>query len=101
MIWNYISGGRTRHTAVRINFLRELHEAGHVVLMNIAGADNRADIGTKNVDKATFERHGLPLHGEDKYYRAWRRSAVPTWEGVAGVALDVDLLEAEKRCKLN
>jgi hypothetical protein len=86
MVKNYMSGGRTRHTAVRINFLRELHEAGNVVLTNIAGVDNRADIGTKNLDKATFERHGIPMHGEDEYYKTWKRST-GAWEGVASVAL--------------
>jgi hypothetical protein len=58
MTCNYISGGRTRHTAVRINFLRELQEQGQVVLQNVLGKDNRTDIGTKNLDRATFERHG-------------------------------------------
>jgi hypothetical protein len=87
MTRNYISGGRTRHTAVRINFLQELQEHGHVVLQNVSGKDNRADIGTKNLDRATFERHGKWFHGVDDYYKEWRHTAGAKKEGVAGLAI--------------
>jgi hypothetical protein len=66
---NYISGGCTRHTAVQINFLQELHEAGMIALQNISGFGNRVDIGMKNTDKTTFERHGVPLFYSSRYRR--------------------------------
>jgi hypothetical protein len=72
MIRNWISKGRTRHAAVQINFLRDLQESGVISIENIAGTDNRADIGTKHVDRTTFERHGVPMHGKDKYYEQWK-----------------------------
>jgi hypothetical protein len=75
----------------RIGYVaRELQEAEIIALQNISGVNNRADIGTKNTDKMTFERHGVPLHGEDEYFKAWKRSTNPKWEGVAGLALDLE-----------
>ena len=51
-----ISGG-TKHTEVRIAFVRELKEAGIIKVEWISTQDNEADIFTKNVDSVTFEKH--------------------------------------------
>jgi hypothetical protein len=93
MVRNWISGGRMCHTAVRLNFLRELQEAGMIDLRHVAGHDNPADIGSKNTNRTTFEQHGVCLHGKDEYYKEFMKtlqSANPKWEGVTGVALDAD-----------
>ncbi len=60
-------GGRTRHVDVRNYFLRELKDQGLVVIKHIAGDRNDADIFTKNVTSAIFDRH-IPLYvGNDEY----------------------------------
>jgi hypothetical protein len=64
-----------------------LQEQGHVVLQNFSGKDNRADIGTKNLDRAAFEQHGKWFHGVDNYYKEWRCTAGTKKEGVAGLAI--------------
>jgi hypothetical protein len=91
MARNWISGGRTRHTAVRINYLRELQEEGNILLTHIPGEENRSDIGTKNTDRTTFEKHGMHLHGQDKYYKEFVDTTKPKWEGVAGLSVDFDV----------
>jgi hypothetical protein len=55
-IRNYISGGQTHHTAVRMHYLRELQERGHVELECVAGVDYRVDIGTKNLDQSDVRK---------------------------------------------
>ena len=58
---------RTRHVDVRNYFLRELKDQGLLVIRHIAGESNDADIFTKNVTSAIFDRH-VPLYvGHDKY----------------------------------
>ena len=60
-------GGRTRHVDVRNYFLRELKDQGLLVIKHIAGDKNDADIYTKNVTSAIFNRH-VPLYiGTDEY----------------------------------
>ena len=60
-------GGRTRHVDVRNNFLHELKDQGLLVIRHIAGELNDADIFTKNVTSAIFNRH-VPLYvGPDEY----------------------------------
>jgi hypothetical protein len=54
---NWSIGGRKRHIDVRSEFLRELKEAGVLVIKWIAGAVNEADIFTKNLDGPTFQRY--------------------------------------------
>jgi hypothetical protein len=48
-------GGRTRHIDVRSVFLRELKEAGVLMIKWIAGAVNEVDIFTKNLDGLAFQ----------------------------------------------
>jgi hypothetical protein len=63
-------GGRTRHVDVRNYFLRELKDQGLLVIKHIAGDKNDADIFTKNVTSAIFNRH-VPLYvGTDEYVSA-------------------------------
>jgi hypothetical protein len=52
---NWSVGGRIRHIDVRSVFLRELKEAGVLVIKWIAGAVNEADIFTKNLYEPTFQ----------------------------------------------
>ena len=60
-------GGRTRHVDVQNYFLRELKDQGLLVIRHIAGESNDADIFTKNVTSAIFDRH-VPLYvGPDEY----------------------------------
>jgi hypothetical protein len=54
---NWSIGGRTRHIEIRSVFPRELKEAGVLVIKWIAGAVNKADIFTKNLDGPTFQRY--------------------------------------------
>ena len=63
-------GGRTRHVDVRNYFLRELKDQGLLVIKHIAGEENDADIFTKNVTSAMFNKH-VPLYvGTDEYLNA-------------------------------
>ncbi len=62
-------GNRTRHVNVRNYFLCELKDKGLLVIKHIAGEQNDADIFTKNVTPAIFDRH-VPLHvGSNEYVR--------------------------------
>ena len=60
-------GGRMHHVDMRNYFLRKLKDQGLLVIRHIAGESNDADIFTKNVTSAEFNRH-IPLYiGEDEY----------------------------------
>ena len=61
-----IAGG-TKHSEVRIMWLRELKEAGTIRVHWHSTDDNEADIFTKNLDRRTFERHIETMIGKDKY----------------------------------
>jgi hypothetical protein len=54
---NWSVGGRTRHIDVQSVFLRELKEAGVLVIKWIASAVNETDIFTKNLDGPTFQQY--------------------------------------------
>jgi hypothetical protein len=54
---NWSIGGRTRHIDVKSVFLRELKEAGVLVIKWIAGAVNEAYIFTKNLDGPAFQQY--------------------------------------------
>ena len=54
---NWSSAGRTRHVAVRVNFLRELKEQGDLLVEWIPNKNMSSDIFTKNVGGADFHRH--------------------------------------------
>ncbi len=59
--------GRTHHVDVHNYFLSELKDQGLLVIRHIAGETHDADIFTKNVTSAIFDRH-VPLYvGHDEY----------------------------------
>ncbi len=60
-------GSRTHHVDVRNYFLRKLKDQGLIVIKHIAGDQNDADIFTKNVTLAVFDRHILLCVGNDMY----------------------------------
>ena len=61
--WNV--GGRTRHVAVKINFLRELKEIGIIEVEWIPSNENCADMFTKNLPSQLFEKHTQRFCGEE------------------------------------
>lgn len=52
---NWSVGGRTRHMDVKQNYLRELKEAGFLIVKWKSGDELTPDIGTKNTQGAIFE----------------------------------------------
>ncbi len=65
--WSIGVGGRTRHIDVQSEFLRELKEAGVLVIKWIAGTVNEADIYTKNLDGPTFQQYTRVFTGGTEY----------------------------------
>jgi hypothetical protein len=61
------SGGRTRHIANKIMFLRELKEQGYIAIKWTSNAYMSSDIFTKNVGGADFEKHIKAFVGIDGY----------------------------------
>lgn len=68
--------GNTRHIGVRLNWMRELKEQGILIVKWFPGVNNSADMFTKNLDKATLEKHA------SKYIDLAIESAVPNLGGV-------------------
>ena len=64
---SWSTSGRTRHIAIRHNFLRELKEEGTLVVKWIPEAENTSDMFTKNLGGTKFERFSKTYVGEDKY----------------------------------
>lgn len=60
-------GRSTQHVDVRNNFLREMKKNGHIVVKNIAGDVNEADIFIKNATAAVLKKHIPKFVGQDKY----------------------------------
>ncbi len=60
---NWSIGGRKRHIDVQSVFLREMKEAGVLVIKWIVGAVNEADILTKNLDGPTFQQYNRVFTG--------------------------------------
>jgi hypothetical protein len=58
---------RTRHISVQSVFLRELKEAGVLMIKWIAGAVNEADILTKHLDGLTFQQYTRVFTGGTEY----------------------------------
>jgi hypothetical protein len=59
--WTYT--GRTRHIATKITFMRELKEEGRLEAVWIPASMMSADIFTKNVGGADFQRHRRAVVG--------------------------------------
>ena len=64
---NWSVSGRTRHIDVRAYFLRDLKEAGILIVKWIPGKTNPTDPFTKNVSGSDMERHGKVFVGKDEY----------------------------------
>ena len=64
---NWSVGGRTRHIEVRMYFLRDLKEEGTLIVRWISGADNPADLFSKNLPHSLFSKHVKRFCGEDEY----------------------------------
>ena len=64
---NWSVGGRMHHIDVCNYFLQELKDLGLLVIKHITGKKNDADIFTKNVTSAVFDRHVLLYVGTDEY----------------------------------
>ena len=60
-------GSRTHHVDVHNYFLRKLKDQGLLSIHHIAGESNDADIFTKNVMSAVFDRHAPVYMGTDEY----------------------------------
>ena len=58
--------GRTRHVANKIYYLRELKENGEILMKCVKTEDNSADILTKNLGGAAFEKHCKCCCGDDQ-----------------------------------
>ena len=67
IIDSWSTSGRTRHIAVRHNFLRELKEEGTLIVRWIPEAQNSSDMFTKNLGGTKFEKFSKTYVGEDKY----------------------------------
>ena len=56
------------HTVdVRIHYIRELKEAGILVIKWVPGPEKDADINTKDVSNPLFENFGTVYFGKDEY----------------------------------
>ena len=64
---SWSTSGRTRHIAVKHNFLRELKEEGILQVNWIPESENTSDFFTKNVGGTKFEKCAEVLVGKDKY----------------------------------
>ena len=68
---NWSVGGRTRHVDVRNHVMRELKDMGLIQCRYVPGPENDADIFTKNVTAAIFEKYVPKCVGVDEYMREW------------------------------
>jgi hypothetical protein len=57
LVNNWSIGGHTRHVGVRLNYLRELKEKGFIEVNWIRSEDKVADILTKNLPIAVYQKH--------------------------------------------
>ena len=64
---SWSTSGRTRHIAVKHNFLRELKEEGTLSVKWISTDENTSDMFTKNLGGTKFERFAKTYVGIDKY----------------------------------
>jgi hypothetical protein len=64
---NWSTGGRMRHASIRLNFVRELKEAGMVEINWCKSENMPADLFTKNLGGVQFKKHTTVFCGEDDY----------------------------------
>ena len=78
LVRNARSCVRTRHIERRFLKIRELVEDGHIELKYVNTPDNHADVLTKALPRADYERHKdaileTPLYGHANAGRIWSR----------------------------
>jgi hypothetical protein len=64
---NWTTGGRMRHAAVKLNFMRELKERGIIEVNWCRSEDMPADLFTKNLGGQLFQQHTAVFCGEDDH----------------------------------
>jgi hypothetical protein len=64
---NWTTGGRMRHSTIKLNFLRELKEDGIIAINWCSTEDMPADLFTKNLGGPQFKKHTAKFCGEDDY----------------------------------
>ena len=64
---NWSSSGRMRHACIRLSFLRELKEAGLILVEWCQSNDMPADLLTKNLGGTIFKKHTEVFCGKDEY----------------------------------
>jgi hypothetical protein len=64
---NWSTGGRMRHSVIKLGFLRELKEAGIIIVDWCRSEDMPADLFTKNLPAPLFKRHTKVFCGDDDY----------------------------------
>ena len=61
-------GGRTHHVDMHIHYIRELKEAGILVIKWVPGPDNDTYMHTKNVSNPLYENFGTVYFGKEVYF---------------------------------
>jgi hypothetical protein len=64
---NWSTGGRMRQSVIKLNFLRELKEAGLLAVRWCRSEDMPADLFTKNLPASLFKRHTTVFCGNEEY----------------------------------
>ena len=64
---NWAAGGRARHMGTRKFFLRELKEAGILLIKWLRGSKNPVNVFTKNLSGLVFEKCAWTFVVDNKY----------------------------------
>jgi hypothetical protein len=64
---NWTTGGRMRHSTIKLNFLRELKEDGTIEINWCKSEEMPADLFTKNLGGPEFHKHATVFCGDDDY----------------------------------
>ena len=62
---NATTGSRTKHVDTRYHFVRDYVEDGIIKVQFVRSEENHADIFTKNLNSALFEKHSDSVGMED------------------------------------
>jgi len=66
LVNGWSTGGGTKHSEVKVMYLRELKEKGIIRVYWHPTKENESDIYTKNVDNKLFEKHAKKLCCEEQ-----------------------------------
>ena len=64
---NWTTGGRMRHSTIKLNFLRELKEDGTIEINWCKSEEMPADLFTTNLGGPEFHKHATVFCGDDDY----------------------------------